>query len=233
VADAADRHYETLSGGQQRRTCVATALVNDPDLLVLDEPTTGVDPAGRRALWTLLEGLSEAGTTILLTTHYMAEAERLADRVGLLADGNLVAVDSPASLVERHGGDALLAVECPDPPASVTDRFADASLENGRLTVRDVAPEEIGEVAQTLDGHGVAYESLTWREPDLEDVYLELAGQSVDADSDARSGDADGRARSENGSGDARPVDADSGARSDNGSGDARSVEQTDGGVEP
>ena len=180
MGEAADTHYENLSGGQQRRTCVATALVNDPDLLVLDEPTTGIDPAGRRALWGVLESLADAGTTILLTTHDMAEAERLADRVALLADGELVAVDSPASLVERHGGESLLAVDCVDPSASVTEPFADASLDDNRLTVRGVAPEAVGDVAQTLDERGVAYESLTWRDPDLEDVYLELAGGSVE-----------------------------------------------------
>ncbi len=180
VSEAADTHYENLSGGQQRRTCVATALVNDPDLLVLDEPTTGIDPAGQRALWGVLEGLADAGTTVLLTTHDMAEAERLADRVALLADGELVAVDSPASLVERHGGESLLAIECVDPPGSVTEGFADASLDGDQLTVRGVAPEAVGDVARTLDERGVAYESLTWRDPDLEDVYLELAGGSVE-----------------------------------------------------
>jgi len=186
VADAADTYYENLSGGQQRRTCVATALVNDPDLLVLDEPTTGIDPAGQRALWGLFEGLAEAGTTILLTTHDMAEAERLADRVALLADGELVAVDSPTSLVERHGGESLLAVECVDPPGSVPERFDHASVDNNRLTVHGVAPEEVGDIAQTLDEHDIAYESLTWRDPDLEDVYLELAGGSVGRSRDGR-----------------------------------------------
>ena len=176
MTDAADTYYENLSGGQQRRTCVATALVNDPELLVLDEPTTGIDPAGRRALWALLEELAAAGTTILLTTHDMAEAEHLADRVGLLADGELV----PARLVERHGGESLLTVECIDPPATAVDHFEDGTLQDGQLTVRDIAPEEIAAVARTLDEHGVAYESLTWREPDLEDVYLELTGQAVD-----------------------------------------------------
>ena len=180
MSEAADTHYENLSGGQQRRTCVATALVNDPDLLVLDEPTTGIDPAGQRALWGVLEGLADAGTTVLLTTHDMAEAERLADRVALLADGELVAVDSPASLVERHGGESLLAIECVDPPASVTDGFADASLDGNQLTVRGVAPEAVGDIARTLDERGIAYESLTWRDPDLEDVYLELAGGAIE-----------------------------------------------------
>ena len=179
LADDADTHYEDLSGGQQRRTCVATALVNDPDLLVLDEPTTGIDPAGRRALWTLLEDLAAGGTTIFLTTHYMEEAERLADRVGLLANGQLVAVDSPSALVETHGGESLLRIEG-DIGENVAEELAyPARVTDRGITVRNVPPEAIGAVVETLSAAGVAYESLTWTEPDLEDVYLELTGESV------------------------------------------------------
>jgi ABC-2 type transport system ATP-binding protein len=182
VADSAQTHYENLSGGQQRRVCVATALVNDPDLLVLDEPTTGIDPAGRRTLWDLLESLVDAGTTILLTTHYMEEAEYLADRVGLLADGRLVAVDSPEALIDQHGGESLLSIEGAF-PAKTTDLLAhDATVTDGELTVRNVAPEEIGAVTRTLDEHDIDYDSLTWREPDLEDVYLELAESEFGVD---------------------------------------------------
>jgi ABC-2 type transport system ATP-binding protein len=188
MADDAATHYEDLSGGQQRRTCVATALVNDPDLLVLDEPTTGIDPAGRRALWSLLEELAAGGTTIFLTTHYMEEAERLADRVGLLAGGQLVAVDSPSALVETHGGESLLRIdgdidgsvaESLEYPATVTERG---------LTVRDVPPEAIGDVVGTLSAAGVSYDSLTWTEPDLEDVYLELTGSAVTESGDVLDG---------------------------------------------
>jgi ABC-2 type transport system ATP-binding protein len=181
VTDSADDYYETLSGGQKRRTMVATALVNDPDLLVLDEPTTGIDPAGRRRLWGLLEELAAAGTTIVLTTHYMAEAQELADRVGMLADGELVAVDAPEQLIRNHGGDSLLYVEG-DIETIPPGIEYEASLSDDRLTIRDVSPEEIAEVAQVLAEAGVAYDSLTWTEPDLEDVYLELTGQSVTAD---------------------------------------------------
>jgi ABC-2 type transport system ATP-binding protein len=175
----AGTYYENLSGGQKRRVCVATALVNDPDLLVLDEPTTGIDPAGRRQLWGVLEELADAGTTILLTTHDMAEAERLADRVGLLAGGSLVALDSPEALVREHGGDSLLYVRG-EFSEGVTERLShEASLDGDRLTVRNVTPTDIGAVVTRLDDAGVRYESLTWTEPDLEDVYLELTGQRV------------------------------------------------------
>jgi len=180
MADEADGYYETLSGGQQRRTCVATALVNDPDLLFLDEPTTGIDPAGRRALWRLLEDLAAAGTTVLVTTHYMEEAERLADRVGLLAGGELVAVDAPGTLVAEHGGGSRLHVEGSfGDQGGVPDLPYPAALDGGGLTVRDVPPEAIGDVADALTAAGIDYESLTWTEPDLEDVYLELTGRAV------------------------------------------------------
>jgi ABC-2 type transport system ATP-binding protein len=174
-------YYENLSGGQQRRTCVATALVNDPDLLVLDEPTTGIDPAGRRALWDLFSELSAAGTTIFLTTHYMEEAQTLADRVGLLADGEVLAVDSPGALIEEYGGESLLRIDGKfEAGAGVPDTLAyEASVADGRLTVKSVSPEEIGSVVATLTDAGITYDSLTWTEPDLEDVYLELTGRRV------------------------------------------------------
>jgi ABC-2 type transport system ATP-binding protein len=185
MTDAADTHYENLSGGQKRRTCVATALVNDPDLLVIDEPTTGIDPAGRQRVWELLENLTAEGTTILLTTHYMAEAERLADRVGLLADGDLVAVDQPATLVDQYGGQSLLVVEG-EFPTRVTDLLEyDLTHADGQLTIRNVEPVDIGGVVQTLDDHGIEYDSLTWREPGLDDVYLELAGDHEETASGA------------------------------------------------
>jgi len=182
MADRSDVYYEKLSGGQKRRTCVATALINDPDLLVLDEPTTGIDPAGRRQLWQLLTDLADNGTTIFITTHYMEEARQLADRVGLLADGKLVALDTPEQLIETHGGDSLLYIDgaFTDDTTALFDQ--DVSLDDGRLTVRNVSPEQIGTITRTLDAEGVSYDSLTWTEPDLEDVYLELTGQAVTAD---------------------------------------------------
>ncbi|AQL41366.1 ABC transporter ATP-binding protein [Halorientalis sp. IM1011] len=181
LAEDADTWYENLSGGQQRRVCVGTALVNDPDLLVLDEPTTGIDPAGRRALWRLIEDLAAGGTTVFLTTHYMAEAERLADEVGLLADGRLVARDSPAALIAEHGGESRLVIDTDAEPAITGDLGYPAELAEGRLTVYDVPPEEIGEVVAALDSAGATCDSIEWTEPDLEDVYLDLTGQAVTA----------------------------------------------------
>ena len=181
LADAGDTAYEDLSGGQQRRTCVGITLVNDPDLLILDEPTTGIDPAGRRAMWDLLEGLADRGVTIVVTTHDMEEAQRLADRVALLDGGRLVTVGPPAQLIADHGGDSQLIVDGTFDEAALAaiDYPAQMRRLDGRLVIYGVRPESIGRVVDELDAAGVAYDSLTWEQPDLEDVYLELTGTAV------------------------------------------------------
>jgi len=179
LADDAGTWYENLSGGQQRRTCVGATLVNDPDLLFLDEPTTGIDPAGRHDLWELLEGLADAGVTILVTTHDMEEAHRLADRVGLLADGELVAIDAPDALIEAYGGESRLTVSGDvDESVATTLRYPTAFDGDG-MTVSGVAPEDIGGVVRELEDAGVDYDGLSWAEPDLEAVYMELTGNRV------------------------------------------------------
>ncbi|QLG61592.1 ABC transporter ATP-binding protein [Halorarum salinum] len=190
LTEEADEWYETLSGGQRRRACVGIALVNDPDLLFLDEPTTGIDPAGRRDLWTLLEGLAAGGTTVVLTSHSMDEVERLADRVGLLRDGRLVAVGTPADLVAEHGGPSRLVVGVDagaDDPAATGDGESgagalrgagfDVEAGDGELVVEGVTPADLAGAVAALDDAGVGYESLTWTEPGLEDVYLRLTGE--------------------------------------------------------
>ncbi|MCL7416825.1 MAG: ABC transporter ATP-binding protein [Halalkalicoccus sp.] len=177
MAADADGWYETLSGGQQRRICVGSALVNDPDLLFLDEPTTGIDPAGRRDLRDLIADLADGGTTVFLTTHDMAEAEALADRVGLLADGRLVEVGSPEALVADHGGESRLVVETAAGTDALTASGYRVSATSRTLTIHGIHPEEIGEAVAALDRAGIEYESLSWTQPSLEDVYLELAGE--------------------------------------------------------
>ncbi|WP_435076196.1 ABC transporter ATP-binding protein [Halococcus sp. AFM35] len=181
LTGSADTRYEDLSGGQQRRTCVGATLVNNPDLLVLDEPTTGIDPAGRRALWRLLEGLAAGGTTILLTTHYMAEAERLADRVGLLADGRLAAVGSPTDLVAEYGGRTRLEIET-DADAAALDIGHPVDSRPTGIVVDGVSATDIGAVVEALERNGISYGELAWRQPDLEDVYLAVTDESYSRD---------------------------------------------------
>jgi ABC-2 type transport system ATP-binding protein len=174
LADVADTWYEKLSGGQQRRACVGATLVNDPDLLFLDEPTTGIDPAGRRSLWSLLEELADGGATVFLTSHSMAEIERLADRVGLLADGRLLDVGAPAELVRAHGGASRLTIRTDAPPSALAE--FDAERTEDGLVVRGVEATEVGAVVDSLSAAGARPTSLAWNEPGLEDVYLRLAG---------------------------------------------------------
>jgi ABC-2 type transport system ATP-binding protein len=189
MAGDADAWYETLSGGQKRRTCVATAVVNDPDLLFLDEPTTGIDPAGRRAIHRLIERLAAGGTTVFLTSHAMDEVERLADRVAMLRDGRVVASGAPDRLIAEHGGAPRLDAATAEPATEETvEAVADGVRErlgtdptveatDDGLRVRGVRPEAIGAAVDALDGAGVAFDSLSWSEPSLEDVYLRLTGE--------------------------------------------------------
>ena len=179
-----EQWYETLSGGQKRRVCVAIALVNDPEVLFLDEPTTGIDPAGRRALWELLEDLAAGGTTVLLTSHSMAEVERLSDRVGFLTGGRLVAVGTPRELIAAHGGRSRLVVETDRDEADDGPGFDglrgdfEVSSQTGQVVVEGVGPRDIDTVVAAFDDRGIGVASLTWAQPDLGDVYLALTGES-------------------------------------------------------
>jgi len=179
---ATDTRYENLSGGQQRRTCVAAALVNDPDVLFLDEPTIGIDPAGRQAVRNVVADLVETGTTVVLTTHDMAEVERLADRVGVLVDGELAAAGPPGDLIERHGGESALHVRTDSGPAVLADAgFEARGVEDG-IVVDGIVPRDIADVVRALDARDVAFDALEWRDPGLEDVYLALAGDRETGD---------------------------------------------------
>lgn len=187
MTSAADTWYENLSGGQQRRVCVGIALVNDPALLVLDEPTTGIDPAGRRDLWQLLETLTEGGTTIFLTTHYMDEAEYLADSVGLLADGSLIAEGAPEELIAEYGGKSRLEVELaesvePTDAAHTVESLGAVETTGRTISIHGITPRSIEDVLDALDLADIEYDALSWRQPDLESVYLTLTGSSTDSE---------------------------------------------------
>ncbi len=174
VADAAEKRYGSLSGGQRRRVALAAALVNDPDLLVLDEPTAGIDPAGARAVRERITALAEAGTTVLVTGHDVEEIAALSDRVALLHDGRRVASGPPADLVAEHGGPSRLLVET-DADPSALDGYDAVATRRG-LVLRGVERAAIGDVAGALDAAGVEYTALRWSRPSLEDVYLGLTG---------------------------------------------------------
>jgi ABC-2 type transport system ATP-binding protein len=158
LADRARARLRELSGGQRRRVDVALGIVGNPELIFLDEPTTGFDPEARRQFWQMIEGLAQGGATILLTTHYLEEAEALADRVGVIAAGRLRAVGPPAGLGGRATARATVSWLSPGGPRSIeTDRPA-------------------AEVARLAAWFGGEVPGLTVTRPTLEDVYLKLIG---------------------------------------------------------
>jgi ABC-2 type transport system ATP-binding protein len=165
-----------LSGGQQRRLDLALAVVGRPDLLFLDEPTTGFDPSARREAWALVRDLRELGTTILLTTHYMDEAQALADRIAVLARGELVAEGTPETVGGRDTAESVVTFGLPEqveiPPATLP---AGSSYRDGLVTVRTTEPVRfLNTLTAWALRRDVAIEGLTVAQPSLEDVYLDL-----------------------------------------------------------
>jgi ABC-2 type transport system ATP-binding protein len=176
LAGKRDSRVVRLSGGQQRRLDVAIALAGDPELLFLDEPTTGFDPSARQEAWHVVKGLAAMGKTVLLTTHYMDEAQHLADRVAIVAGGRIVAAGDPATLGGRDTVRAIVRYRVPAgvrPPAEL-GVVADGSVE--------FVPDDLARALHRLSGwaieHDVPLDDLQVVRPSLEDVYLQLTGGS-------------------------------------------------------
>ena len=184
LEDKASTLAAQLSGGQRRRLDVALALIGDPDIVFLDEPTTGFDPSARRAAWEVVAGLRQLGKTIFLTTHYMDEAEYLADRIAVLAGGEIVAEGTPKTLGGRNRMTATIRFTLPDRlairdlpaglrPLAETDR-------DHTICVRSESPlVHVQLLADWALAHGIDLPDLEVRRPTLEDVYLELATTTV------------------------------------------------------
>jgi ABC-2 type transport system ATP-binding protein len=167
---------EQLSGGQRRRLDVALGLIGDPELIFLDEPTTGFDPSARRAAWSVIEGLRELGKTVFLTTHYMDEAENLADRIAVIAAGRIVAEGTPQTLGGRAGMAVCISFTLPTGIA-LTELPLPASSDDGRVAVESERPlADVATLAAWANARGVDLPDLDVRRPSLEDVYLQLTG---------------------------------------------------------
>ncbi len=165
-----------LSSGQQRRLDVAIGLAGDPDLLFLDEPTTGFDPAARRNAWEMIKNLNAAGKTVFLTTHYMEEAEYLADRVAIIARGEIVAEGAPIDLIGRE---AVTTISFSDPGAGLPQSIRDiATVANGRVTIETTEPTKLLHALTTWAGERLfELDGLTVAPRTLEDVYLKLTAE--------------------------------------------------------
>ena len=175
--------FMTLSGGQKQRLLIALALVNDPEVVFLDELTTGLDPQARRAIWELVRGIRARGKTVFLTTHLMEEAERLCDRVAIIDRGRLVDLGTPAELVRRHCPTATVVVVTAAPGAAaafatipgVTSVAQDADTH----TIRGAAGSLVTEVIRCLAAHRIDVRDVRTELPTLEDVFLETTGRAM------------------------------------------------------
>ena len=177
-----------LSGGQKQRLAMATALVGDPDLLFLDEPTTGLDPQARRHVWDVVEGLKQAGRTIILTTHYMEEAERLCDRVAIMDHGRVIAQDTPKELIATVGGEDIVEFAVTAPALAAVDATAlkaipgvqshrvDAAVH--RLSVHELHTA-VPRIFAALEAQGLHLSEFRTHSATLEDVFVRLTGRNL------------------------------------------------------
>jgi len=183
LAEKRTAWFMTLSGGQKQRLFIALALINDPEVVFLDELTTGLDPQARRAIWELVRGIRERGKTVFLTTHLMEEAERLCDRVGIIDHGRIVDIDTPAALVRRHCPERTVVLVTDDERADSYLAGApgiDAVSRNGsELVVRGTGGDLMTNVIQCLADHRIRITDFRTVTPTLEDVFLTLTGHSI------------------------------------------------------
>jgi ABC-2 type transport system ATP-binding protein len=183
LGDKRHAWFMTLSGGQKQRLFIALALINDPELVFLDELTTGLDPQARRAIWDLVRGIRQRGKTVFLTTHLMEEAERLCDRVAIIDHGRIVDIGTPAALVQRHCPERTVVLLTDESTAA--DRFRampqvqSVSLEGLELTIRGVGGDLVTHVIQCLAEHRLRVIDFRTELPTLEDVFLKVTGHTI------------------------------------------------------
>ena len=183
LADKRNAWFMTLSGGQKQRLFIALALINDPDVVFLDELTTGLDPQSRRTIWDLVRDIRDRGKTVFLTTHLMEEAERLCDRVAIIDHGRIVDIDTPARLVARHCPERTVELAADEETAA--DRFrtipgVDAVERQGvRYTIRGRGDDLVSDVIQCLSEHRIRVSDFRTIIPTLEDVFLAVTGHSI------------------------------------------------------
>jgi ABC-2 type transport system ATP-binding protein len=183
LTDKRDAWFMTLSGGQKQRLFIALALIHDPELVFLDELTTGLDPQARRAIWDLVRGIRERGKTVFLTTHLMEEAEKLCDRVAILDHGRIVDIGTPEELVRRHCPERTVIVATADADAEARFRAIppvdSVSGEGARFTIRGRGEDLVSAVIHCLADHRMQVTDFRTAFPTLEDVFLRLTGHSI------------------------------------------------------
>jgi lipooligosaccharide transport system ATP-binding protein len=181
LSERADAEVQPLSGGMKRRLTIARALINNPDIILLDEPTTGLDPQARHVIWERLYQLKRGGATLLLTTHYMDEAEQLCDRLVVMDKAKIVDEGSPRQLIERHATREVLELRLPDDArAGAQAALASLGVRVESLPDRLLIYTDDGErVLEQVHACGIRMESALVRRASLEDVFLRLTGRSL------------------------------------------------------
>ncbi len=183
LSDKRNAWFMTLSGGQKQRLFIALALINDPELVFLDELTTGLDPQARRAIWELVRGIRQRGKTVFLTTHLMEEAERLCDRVAIIDRGRIVDIGAPAALVQRHCPERTVVVTTDDARAADLFRalspLESISSHGPELTIRGRGGDLVTQVIDCLAEHRVRVIDFRTESQTLEDVFLKLTGHAI------------------------------------------------------
>ncbi len=182
LMDRADVQARKLSGGEKRKLGIAMALIGDPQLLFLDEPTTGLDPAARRDLWGVVRALRRGGRTVVLTTHYIEEAQALADDVAIMVKGQIVARGSPETLMNTHTDrrEIRLVGVGPDALEKLADEKLDIRLVGEDLILRAQASASLRQIINTISQSGVVFEDVITTRPTLEDVFLNIVGARLE-----------------------------------------------------
>jgi len=183
LASKRDAWFMTLSGGQKQRLFIALALINDPEVVFLDELTTGLDPQSRRAIWDLVRGIRERGKTVFMTTHLMEEAERLCDRVAIIEHGKIIDIGSPEELVRRHCPVRTVVLETDNTLAEERLRtipsMETVTCRDAQFTIQGVGDDFVTEVIQCLSENRIRVTDFRTVVPNLEDVFLKVTGHSI------------------------------------------------------
>jgi ABC-2 type transport system ATP-binding protein len=183
LTDKRNAWFMTLSGGQKQRLFIALALIHDPEVVLLDELTTGLDPQARRAIWDMVRGMRDRGKTVLLTTHLMEEAERLCDRVAIVERGRVIDIGTPAGLVRKYCPEQTVVLVTAD--ATARERFeqiagvSSVTAQDTRFTIAGHNDNLVTDVIQCLSEHRITVTEFRTEMPNLEDVFLRLTGHSI------------------------------------------------------
>lgn len=181
LEEKTDDLFRTLSGGMKQRVGVAISMVNDPEIIFLDEPTTGLDPRARREVWEVVRDLRKQGKTVILTTHYMEEAEVLSDRVAIMNDGKFITLDSPQEIINKHGRKSVCTIRGGGKMAYelLSQNGEQVELKEQDVVVKLETKRHLSQIIMRLEENQIYYEEVLLQRSNLEDVFLGLTGKKI------------------------------------------------------